>query len=266
MPIFTALLAVALSAAPDAPTTWQSLAPGCDQAQLPLETGAPITVLRFDPREWQLEYAGVGNSEEPAQSARDWARRHGFVAAINAGMFLRDYRTHVGFVKFRGYVGNQHVNDYRSVAAFGAIAPKLPAFHLFDLDAADVTMPRILADYDSAAQNLRLIRRPGVDQWPQQERRWSEAALGEDAAGRIVLIFSRVPLSMHDFNERLLASDLGIVAAQHLEGGPEAQLYLHVGQIEHEWFGSYETTFREDDTNAAAWPIPNVLGVRRRDP
>jgi hypothetical protein len=54
----------------------------------------------------------------------------------------------------------------------------------------------------------------------------------------------------------------GIVAAQHLEGGPEAQLYLHVGDVEMELFGSYETNFREDDDNEAPWPIPNVLGVR----
>ena len=260
--LFTAFAATASE------PTWRDLAPGMQQTEIAVSAGegaAPITVLRFDPREWQLEYAGVGNSEEPAQSARDWSRRHGFVAAINAGMFLRDYRTHVGFLKFHAYAGNSHTNDYRSVAAFDAHGADVPAFHLFDLDAADASMQRILADYDSAAQNLRLIRRPGIDMWPPQERRWSEAALGEDAAGRILFVFSRVPLSMHDFNERLLASDLGIVAAQHLEGGPEAQLYLRVGQTEHEWFGSYETTFREDDTNAAAWPIPNVLGVRRRE-
>jgi hypothetical protein len=29
-------------------------------------------------------------------------------------------------------------------------------------------------------------------------------------------------------------------------------------------FGSYETGFREDDSNAVAWPIPNVLGIKRR--
>ncbi|HXD84363.1 MAG TPA: phosphodiester glycosidase family protein [Rudaea sp.] len=265
MLIFAALLTVA-SAAADIPTTWQTLAPGFDEAQLPLDTGAPITVLRFDPHEWQLEFVGIGNSEEPAQSARDWSRRRGFAAAINAGMFQRDYRTHIGFLKFRDHIGSSRTNDYRSVAAFDAGSPNLPAFRMFDLDVPGLTMKDILADYASATQNLRLIRRPGINQWPPQERRWSEAALGEDRDGRILFIFSRAPLSMHDFNERLLASDIGVVAAQHLEGGPEAQLYMHLGEAEHEWFGSYETSFREDDTNAAAWPIPNVLGVRRRGP
>ena len=69
---------------------------------------------------------------------------------------------------------------------------------------------------------------------------------------------------MHDFNQELLSSNIDIVAAQHLEGGPEAQLYLKVGDTEIELFGSYETSFREDDGNKKVWDIPNVLGIRPR--
>jgi len=36
------------------------------------------------------------------------------------------------------------------------------------------------------------------------------------------------------------------------------------GDVELEICGSYETSFREDNGNTTAWPIPNVLGVRRR--
>lgn len=88
--------------------------------------------------------------------------------------------------------------------------------------------------------------------------------MGEDTQGRILFIFSRSPFTMHDLNRELLSMGIGVVAAQHLEGGPEAQLYLHVGDEELETFGSYETSFRENDDNAAPWPVPNVLGIRRR--
>ena len=93
---------------------------------------------------------------------------------------------------------------------------------------------------------------------------WSEAALGEDEAGRVLFIFCRTPFSMHDLNEELLAAGIGVVAAQHLEGGPLAQLYVHAGRFKLEQCGSYETSFRENDSNATPWPIPNVLGVRPR--
>ena len=108
------------------------------------------------------------------------------------------------------------------------------------------------------------LKRPGANQWSQQSRQWSEAALGEDDAGRILFIYSRSPFSMHDLNNELLAAGIGIVAAQHLEGGPEAQFYLHVGSFEMEMYGSYETSFRENDSNSSALPVPNILGLRPR--
>jgi hypothetical protein len=111
---------------------------------------------------------------------------------------------------------------------------------------------------------LRLIKRPGVNQWGKQTREWSEAALGEDGDGNVLFIYSRSPFSMHDLNRELLAAGIGVVAAQHMEGGPEAQLYVHTGETELEMFGSYETSFKENDQNAMAWPVPNVIGVRPR--
>lgn len=264
MPIFSLLFALVAAAAEPAPE-WHELAPGAQQAQIALaDTDKHITVLRFDQREWQLDLVGTATGEAQPQTARDWARRFDFAATINAGMFRRDYKTHVGYLKTRDHVATSRANDYQSVLAFDPVDAKLPAFRIFDLDAPDTTLAAIAKDYNSATQNLRLIRRPGTNQWPQQERRWSEAALGEDRDGRILLIFCRAALSMHDLSETLLGAGIGIVAAQHLEGGPEAQLYLHLGDTEHEWFGSYETSFRENDTNDAAWPVPNVLGVRRR--
>ena len=125
-------------------------------------------------------------------------------------------------------------------------------------------MDKIVGDYSSVVQNLRLIKRPGENRWGQQDKLWSEAALGEDTSGRILFILTRSPFTMHDFNRALLALGIGVVSAQHLEGGPEAQLYVNVGDVKLEMFGSYETSYKEDDENAASWVIPNVLGVRPR--
>jgi len=67
---------------------------------------------------------------------------------------------------------------------------------------------------------------------------------------------------MHDLNKELLASGIGLVAAQHLEGGPEAQLYLNAGGVQLEMFGSFETSFKENDTNS----IPGGSQYSRRPP
>ena len=132
------------------------------------------------------------------------------------------------------------------------------------MDAPGIHFQDILKDYTSVLRNLRLVKRSDLNQWSPQERKWSEAALGEDDAGRILFIYSRSPFSMQDLNNELLAAGIGLVAAQHLEGGPEAQLYVRAGTVELELCGSYETSFKENDTNSVAWPVPNILGVRPR--
>jgi len=255
----------------DANSGWQQLAAGIDlkflKASKPSTVGdSHIAVLRIDPALWKLELIGVKQNGEPAaHSAREWCEKYKLAAAINAGMFEQDRKTHTGYSRFHEKVDSSRVNDYQSVAGFDPRDPKNPVpFRIFDLDAPGTSLPGILKDYTSAVQNLRLIKRPGLNQWGEQKKKWSEAALGEDDAGRILFIFSRSPFSMHDLNQELLSAGIGLVAAQHLEGGPEAQLYLHFGKVEFEMFGSYETSFQEDDRNSAPWPIPNVLGIRPR--
>lgn len=250
---------------------WKSLAPGMDLRYLaskrPSSIGdSRIVVLRIDPSLWQLEAVGITQTGESAgHTARDWSHSHNFSAAINAGMFATDYRTHLGYMGSPGHINNGHRNAYQSVAAFEPRdSQSIPRFHIFDLDAPGTHFEDILKGYTSVVQNLRLVKRPGLNQWSPQERKWSEAALGEEDAGRILFIYSRSPFSMHDLNEELLAAGIGLVAAQHLEGGPEAQLYVHVGTVEMELYGSYETSFKENDSNSVAWPVPNILGVRPR--
>lgn len=252
------------------PTPWQNLGPGLALARLKTANASEygdsrITILRVDPTLWELTVVGLSQTGEAQRlTAKEWSQRYDLAAAINAGMFAADYRTHTGYLRSRGHVNNAAVNGYQSVAAFDSKRPEQPPFRIFDLDAPGVTMHTILENYSSAVQNLRLVKRPGEIRWARQDRKWSEAVLGEDEVGRVLLIFTRSPYRMDDLCRELLSFDIGLVAAQHLEGGPEAQLYVRVGGTEHEWFGSFETSFSENDENDQAWPIPNVIGIRPR--
>ena len=223
--------------------SWKTLAPGMELREL-----GPITVLRMDPARWELALVSG-----PSRSAREWARVHDLAAAINAGMYAVDGTTHVGYMECDGKVQSKQVNAYRSVAAFSPRRPGEPPFRIHDIDGRE-GLNRLRSRYACLVQNLRLVQRPGVSRWGPQPKKWSEAALGEDRQGRILFLFSRTPFSMHDLIEELLASDLGLVAAQHLEGGGPAQLYVHVDGFEREMAGSLDPGL----------PIPHVLGVRRR--
>jgi len=138
----------------------------------------------------------------------------------------------------------------------------VPAAVMVDLDAPGAEAG--LAAYGTVVQNLRLIRAPGRGVWGKQERRWSEAAVAADKSGRILFIFSRRPYAMQELNDKLLALPLGITAAMHVEGGPEASLSIHAGGVDLDLNGSFETGFNENDDERAQWPIPNLLAVPRK--
>ena len=265
------LCGLAAGAATELTTGWKAIAPGMDLRWIVAGAPSPvgdsrIVVLRIDPAAWELELVGRSRTGEPAgRTARGWAEGHDLAVAINAGMFSTDYKTHVGYMEYQGHVNSSGINNYQSVAAFNPRNPgKQPPFRIFDLDEPGITVQAIRQDYASLVQNLRLIKKPGTNRWSKQEKSWSEAALGEDREGRILFVFSRSPFSMHTLNGELLSGGIGLVALQHLEGGPEAQLYLKVGDTRLELSGSYESSLRQDGGNVVAWPIPNVLGVRRK--
>src|SRR5215510_9996442 len=144
-----------LTAAPKAPVNseWQHVAAGMELRRITpsppnLMGNLPIIVLRMNPDLWELSFVGVTNtSESENHTARAWAESYHLTAAINAGMFDRDGKTHLGYVRSQGQVSNSKVNDYRSVAAFDPRDPKLPGFRIFDLDSERINFQGILKDY-----------------------------------------------------------------------------------------------------------------------
>jgi len=258
------LVATVAGAAED---PWITLGGGLELGRFALVgAGSPaplVHVLRIDPRRWELTLHGLPRGGSSGYTAREWSRREGLVAAINAGLYQTDYRTHSGYMRTDGTVFSHGTNSYLSAAAFDPVDPKDPPFRIFDLDADPLAA--VLERYRRVVQNLRMIKRPGENRWSPQARRWSEAALGEDREGRALLIFCGAPLSLDRLIEALLALPLGIVAAQHLEGGSQAQLFVDAGGQTIELVGGYEGIFSVPDPNRPAWPIPNVIGVRARD-
>jgi hypothetical protein len=264
------ILAIIFLNYPNPPQSME-LVKGLDILYIPIKNsnveGIPqILVFRVDPHLWDLVYMGKSFPYENMEmTVREWCNKYDLAAAINVGMFQTDNRTNVGYLKYKDYKNNSQLNNYKSVLAFN---PKkdneLPVVKIFDLDDNRISLKGILDGYNAAVQNLRLIKKPGINVWQQQVDKWSEAALGEDNKGNLLFIFYRYPLSMYDLNKRLLESGIGIVAAQHLEGGPEAQLFLKEGDVEFEQFGSYETSYNENEDNNIPVPIPNILGIRRR--
>ncbi len=249
---------VACRGAGDGSSPWLVLEPGLEIARFDSRTAAPadtgdLTVLRVDPLRWHLEVMATAGMDGGSPRGLDrWCRDFNLVAAINAGMYQQDGRTHVGYCKVGGRVISAAVNHYRSAAAMDPVKVGDPPFRIFDLD--ETPLDSIAAAYGTVVQNLRLIKRRAEPRWPSRPESWSEAALGEDARGRALLMHCTRPLSMHDFNQLILALPLSVVAAQHLEGNFPAQLWVsHPG-------------WKDPARGPAVQPrvLPVILGVAAR--
>lgn len=260
------LLALALSATVALPAiAWQPLAPGLDRSILDprpdTRDDGPLEVVRVDPRRVEIDVATVaergGEPRTAAQWAAELARPGEALVLTNAGMFDTDHRTHTGYLAAHGRVlSKRWVKSYQSVLGFGGTDPA----RILELDVpADRAA---LERYPGRMQNLRLIAAPGTNKWSKNGRAWSEAALAQDRHGNLLLLFARAPHMMVDFNDRVLAQ-LGVVSAQHLEGGPEASLTIRAPTFTADRAGSFETGFF-DDSNHVQWPLPNVLVFRSR--
>lgn len=244
---------------------WRSVVEGVDYAeaqvvQEPLVGDGKFHLVRIDPYLANFVAAASTTDATQPRTAAQWSRERDMPVVFNAGMFEEDHRTHTGVFRFGTHVNSEKwIDKYKTVLVSRWIDQA--KVEVLDTEGLELDDSRT----DLVVQNLRLVRRPGRNVWPQSPRQWSEVALAAASNGDIIVVFSRSPLSMHDFNARLLGLGLSIEAAMHLEGGPEASLSIHGGGIDLDLAGSYETGFLESDSNQRQWPLPNVLGVGRPD-
>ncbi len=239
---------------------WNPLEPGLELGEFPAthpsESGDSIVrVLRVDPNRFDLRLMNASApDQERAMTARDWCLRGGLVAAINASMYQTDHRTSVSLMKTGTHVNNPRLSKDRTILAFDRVDTSVPPVSIIDRDCDDFESLR--GKYGTLVQSIRMISCRGTNVWTQQPQRWSTAAIGRDARGRVLFIHARSPYSTHDLIDILLELPLGLERAMYVEGGPEAQLYVNSGGLEREWVGG--------DENRRAWPVPNVIGIVRR--
>jgi len=245
-------------------TAWRTLETGLDLGSFGgPEAGNPLRVLRIDPAHFDFKLLNASHSEAGKPlSAREWVRRHGLVAAINASMYQADHMTSVSLMQTRDHVNNTWFSRDKALLAFDPLSASMPPVQILDRDCQNV--PKLRDQYQTLIQSIRMISCDGKNVWAQQpQKKWSAAAIGQDASGRVLFIHSRSLVTTHDLIEHLLGLPLDLKRAMYVEGGPESQLYIKGADEEWEFVGNFNYNEPGDAGNTIGWPVPNVVGIVR---
>lgn len=247
---------------------WEEINEGMHLAEfdspIKSKTGdSKITILKIDPEIYEFKLLMASEQEGDARSVRQWAEDFQLVAATNAGMYQKDFLASVGYMKSFSHINNPHLNKNNTVFAFNPKDSTAKPAQIIDRTCQD--FESIKPDYHSFVQSIRMVSCQQENVWAKQPTRWSIASLGADKSGNILFMFSRSPYAVHDFINIVLTLPISLYNAMYLEGGSKAALYFTKGDTRVEKFGNFETAAERESELGNAWPIPNVLGIVKKD-
>jgi hypothetical protein len=223
-----------------------------------------IHVVRIDPAHFTFKLIAAGELGVDPETLPNWVKDQGLVGGINASMYDANFDTSVFYMRDGAYLNNATWNpNGGAVFATGARGGSAPAVQIIDRTCQD--LPTLDPTYDTLVRNYRMIDCARAPTFTQSTKIYSIASVGTDSMGRVLLIHCRSPYSIRDLSVMLLMLPLDLQRLMYVEGGPEASLYVRLGEdAVVSRMGSFETGFREDDTNQRFWAIPNVIGFARK--
>ncbi len=251
----------------DAKAAWTLVAPGLELANLShTETGTEadkvlITALRIDPARYDFcLYSVLWDSPQLLTSA-EWAEQFDLTAVINACMFLPDGRSPTAYLRRGEESHRQIASNYGGFFVSGPHREGLPRAAV--LDKSDEGWEDLLSQYDTVAQNMRLLSAEGQQLWPENGPQHTIAAIAQDREGKILFLHCDSQVNVHRLVRALLAQPvLDLAKAIYVEGGSQSSLTLRTPGYTHTWTG----TSPADLLLGAAlrFPLPTVIGIRPR--
>ncbi|UCD80882.1 MAG: phosphodiester glycosidase family protein [Desulfobacterales bacterium] len=246
-------------------SVWQKLAEGLElgifNSPLPSEIGdSKLRILRIDPQHFELRLLNASAIEDGRPlSVKEWSRQNGLVAAINASMYQADYKSSVSLMRTKAHVNNPRLSKDMAILAFDRKQSDVPRVKIIDRQCED--FENWNKKYDTVIQSIRMISCTGKNVWTQQPQKWSTAAIGVDDRDRVLFMHVGSPYSTHDVIDILKKLPLNIARAMYTEGGPQAQLYINIGEHEYEFVGNYEIELQGNMKKLISRPVPNVVGI-----
>ena len=249
-------------------TGWQQLDKGLELGiflapQAAAGGDSLVRVLRIDSRYYRLQLLNASRFKKGVPlTPKQWCRKNGLVAAINPSMYQTDYKTSVSLMRTKAHTNNSRLSKDMTIMAFDRQNADVPRVKIIDRQCEDFQSWK--QNYGTLIQSIRMISCTGKNVWKPQARRWSTSVIGIDQQDKVLFIHVRALYSTYDLINILKKLPLNISRAMYTEGGPQAQLYINLGDKEWEFTGSYETNSNQSNEDPVSWPLPNVVGISRR--
>jgi Phosphodiester glycosidase len=239
------------------------------------ETNAPVkstigdsklSILRMDPAKFRFDLFAASQYDSKPKDLHTWADSFDLIVAFNAGMYSL-----VKPLQSRAYLkAGKHINNGELLQDFNlmlALGPKPHAnrsnIEVLDLTCADWKQEQ--RNFNSFAQGLRMIDCNAKPMnWQKNIQSCSMLVAAEDEKGWFYLIFTRSPYTHNQMIAFMKQMPYGLHDAIYLEGGPETSLLINVNGHHIKKVGSWVSDTWESDANKHFWPLPNIVGVRKK--
>lgn len=253
---------------------WQQAEEGFAFAEvaMPLKSSigdSKIRLIRIDPAKFRFQLLCATENGFQKQKIQEWCKPRGILAAVNAGMFhgYNDIESHqgltnTGYTRNYKHINNPVLNSDKACICFNPKDSSMPDFQIADRSCQN--FQAVMNSYNTVVQGIRLFDCQQKVVWQKDQKKWSMCVMLTDRQGLVYFVHCRSPYTVNSFCNQLKTLLPELNRGIYLEGGPESSLYLNTEKQKWALMGSYETGFRENDTNLDLWPLANVVGIVRR--
>jgi hypothetical protein len=250
---------------------WNEIRPGLEIARRKfpftiLAGDSFITFLRINPANAGLRLSCAKAKDGKSRTVKEWASDEGYDVVFNAGMYVPGPSLQArAFMK-----ADTHVNQALRLPNYGGYffldaKKRGQAFRLSDRTCEEPS--EFEKKFRSGFQCMRMVSCKGEAQsWDKKPQCCSMLAVGEDAAGNLVLAFTRSPMFHSEMAKILAGPELKLKTTLYMEGGPEVSVYYRSEGEEHVLLGTYVSKTYEKIDNQEMWALPNVVGIRFTNP
>lgn len=245
---------------------WKEIAPGLatrlmDGSPICRRGSTAIRVLRIDPARWRLDIFHQSETGGRSLDIEVWARRTGASVTINAGQYYPDLTPMGLFIKQGRNLGTARIRPWKGLLVAEPTGdPNFPRTDIIDLEYEE--FDPAASPWGIALQSFMIVDARGNRRVRRSDWHANRTVLAMDTDDSLLMIHTEGAYTLWELAGWLHTSDLGVRHAMSLDGGFEAQMAVHAGDLDYVSRGQWHVDARGDHSiRGLRRALPSVIGV-----